>query len=220
MCQRSHADPRGRESFGETRCKSETNIKTVINKWLGTSLPWNKDNGLTLKNRNPKILNVFKCQNSLLEYFDTVKKLIEKKMQESIVIKFLVSAGKSCQTMQGTGQTKRSGNSPMLRTGQLANGCQFWQKVKDKRKCFNIAWTRTTLINSCTFEQSKDIQEVQSILPCKTVYFNQKILPSIFITSETEKNWGQQWIMVFDSRRSQSQNGQTSCILHCCESDG
>ena len=25
----------GRESFGETRCKSETNIKTVINKWLG-----------------------------------------------------------------------------------------------------------------------------------------------------------------------------------------
>ena len=23
-----------RESFGETRCKSEANIKTVINKWL------------------------------------------------------------------------------------------------------------------------------------------------------------------------------------------
>ena len=32
ICQRSHADPRGRVSFGETRCKSETNIKTVINK--------------------------------------------------------------------------------------------------------------------------------------------------------------------------------------------
>ena len=26
---------RGRGSFGETRCKGETNIKTVINKWLG-----------------------------------------------------------------------------------------------------------------------------------------------------------------------------------------
>ena len=24
----------------------------------------------------------------------------------------------------------------------------------------------------------------------------------------------------FDSRRSQSQNRQTSCVLHCCESDG
>ena len=31
----SHTDPRGRERFGETRCRSETNIKTVINKWLG-----------------------------------------------------------------------------------------------------------------------------------------------------------------------------------------
>ena len=40
----------------------------------GTLLLWNKDNGLTLKYRNPKILIVFKCQNSLLEYFDTVKK--------------------------------------------------------------------------------------------------------------------------------------------------
>ena len=35
ICQRSHADPRGRESFGEARCKDETNIKTAINKWLG-----------------------------------------------------------------------------------------------------------------------------------------------------------------------------------------
>ena len=26
------------KSFGETRCKSETNIKTVINQWCGTLL--------------------------------------------------------------------------------------------------------------------------------------------------------------------------------------
>ena len=32
--QRIHADPRGRESFGETRCKSKTNTETVISKWL------------------------------------------------------------------------------------------------------------------------------------------------------------------------------------------
>ena len=35
ISQRSHTDPRGRESFWETRCKSETKIKTVINKWMG-----------------------------------------------------------------------------------------------------------------------------------------------------------------------------------------
>ena len=34
ICQRSHADPRGRESFWETLCKSKTNTKTVINEWL------------------------------------------------------------------------------------------------------------------------------------------------------------------------------------------
>ena len=37
-------------------------------------------------------------------------------------------------------------------------------------------------------EQSKDIQEVQSILHCETMYCNQKVSPSIVITSETEKN--------------------------------
>ena len=35
ICQRSDADPRGRESFRETTCKSKTNTGTVINKWLG-----------------------------------------------------------------------------------------------------------------------------------------------------------------------------------------
>ena len=33
--QRSDADPRGRESFRETTCKSKTNTGTFINKWLG-----------------------------------------------------------------------------------------------------------------------------------------------------------------------------------------
>ena len=44
-------------------------------------------------------------------------------------------------------------------------------------------------------------------------------LPSIFTTSETERIEvnSEPW---FDSRRSQSQKGQTICILHCCESDG
>ena len=40
--------------------------------------PLDRDNGLTLKYRNPKILIVFKCQNSLLDCFDTVNKFIEK----------------------------------------------------------------------------------------------------------------------------------------------
>ena len=46
----------------------------------------------------------------------------------------------------------------------------------------------------CTFEPFKDIQEqlilemFVSTLHCKTMYCYQRILPTIFITSETEGN--------------------------------
>ena len=134
---------------------------------VGTLLLRNRDNALTLKYRNPKILFVWKCSNSLLDYLDTVKKLIEKKMQESIKTKSLMTAVKNFQTRQDVGQTKWRSNLPMFDVGQLTNGCQFWQKVEDRRKGFSIAWIRIILIESCTFEQFKDSQEVQSILHCK-----------------------------------------------------
>ena len=47
--------------------------------------------------------------------------------------------------------------------------------MEDRRKGSNIAWTRTILRNSCTFEPAKDIREVQSILHCKTMYCYQKM---------------------------------------------
>ena len=52
----------------------------------------NRDNGLTLKYRNRRMLIVFKRQNSLLDCFDTVNKFVEKKMVESIATKLLVNA--------------------------------------------------------------------------------------------------------------------------------
>ena len=115
-------------------------------------------------------------------------------MVESITTKLLLNARRSYQTIQDIGQTKWCSNTPMLRIGHLTHGYQFWRKVEDRSKGFNIAWTRTILRNSYTLEQHKHIQEVQSILHYKTMYCYQKVLPSIFITSETEKNWGQWWI--------------------------
>ena len=96
-------------------------------------------------------------------------------MEESITTKLLKNARKGHQTIQDIGQTKWRSNSPLLRIGHLKNDDQFWQKVEDRRKGFNIAWTRTVLRSSCTFEQPKDIQEVQSILHCKTMYCYQKV---------------------------------------------
>ena len=212
ICQRSHADPRGRGSFGETRCKSEPIRKP-------SSFRLDRENGRTLKHRSQMILAVFKCRNSSLDYYDTVKEFNEKLMEQSITTKLLMNARKSNSTIMNIGQLTQRRNSSMPHIGRLLNGYLFWQKVEDKRKGFKIVWTRTILRNSCTFEQSKDIQEVQSILHCKTMYCYQKILPSILSRRKRKrivvnsKPW-------FDSRRSQSQNGETSCVLHCCESDG
>ena len=50
-----------------------------------------------------RILIVFKCQNSSLDYIDTVKKFIEKMMERS---KLLMNARKSNPTIQDIGQTK------------------------------------------------------------------------------------------------------------------
>ena len=81
ICQRSHADLRGRKSFGvKPAAKARLNISTFINKWCGTLLLLNRENGLTLKHWNPRIFIVCKCRNSALDYFDTVKKFIEKEI--------------------------------------------------------------------------------------------------------------------------------------------
>ena len=63
-------------------------------------------NGLTLNYRNPRILIIFQCLKSLLDFFDTVNKSIEKKMQESITTKLLIGVRMSYPTTQDIGQTR------------------------------------------------------------------------------------------------------------------
>ena len=53
--------------------------------------------------------------------------------------KLLMNASESNPTILDVGQLRGRRNSSMLRIGRLKNGCQFWQKVEDKRKGFNIA---------------------------------------------------------------------------------
>ena len=62
----------------------------------------------------------------------------------------------------------------------LAEWISVLAKGGGQKKGFQDCWTRTILWNSCNFEQSKDIQEVQSILHCKKMYCYQKILPSFY----------------------------------------
>ena len=66
-------------------------------------------------------------------------------MQESIMTKLLMNAGKSYRTTQDIGETKWCSNSPMLRIGYLKKWFAVLARVEDRRKGFNIAWTRTIL---------------------------------------------------------------------------
>ena len=97
---------------------------------VGALLLWNRDNGSTLEHRNQMILFVFKCQNSLFDYFDS--QYVNRQDDGAVHCdKILMNARKSYQTIQDI--------------GQLTNEYQFWRKVEDRRKGFNIAWTRTIL---------------------------------------------------------------------------
>ena len=74
--------------------------------WDFTFLLWNRDNGLTLKYGNPRIVTVFKCRNSSLDHFDRVNKFIEKKMEESFTSKLLMNARESNSTILNIGQSR------------------------------------------------------------------------------------------------------------------
>ena len=111
-------------------------------------------------------------------------------------------------------------SSTVLRNGYLKIWNQLWQKEEERRRDFNTAWIQTLPINSCTFEQFKDIQEIMIlILQCKTMYCNRKDLPSTSTTSGTRvkliliKKW-------INSRRKKPQERKTCGVLHYSESDG
>ena len=83
-------------------------------------------------------LAFFKCRNSSLDYYDTVKEFNEKLMEQSITTKLLMNARKSNSTIMNIGQLTQRRNSSTLHSGRLLNGYLFWQKLEDKRKGFNI----------------------------------------------------------------------------------
>ena len=68
----------------------------------------------------------------------------------------------------------------------LRLGSASWQKQEDKRKGFSTAWTPFLPNISCISEQSRDIQEVLSlILHCKTMCCCPMTSPSTSTTSGT-----------------------------------
>ena len=69
-----------------------------------TLFRWDRENGTTLKNKDPRNLITSICRNSWLNYFDA-RKLIER-MPEFFMIELLMNARKCYQMIQDIGQTK------------------------------------------------------------------------------------------------------------------
>ena len=59
---------------------------------------------IDIETQEPMVRITYKCQNSSLDYFDTVNKFIEKKMEQSIATKLLMNARRSNPTIQDIGQ--------------------------------------------------------------------------------------------------------------------
>ena len=116
------------------------------------------------------------CQKPSSECYDTINQSLEEAMEQSTTVTSSKSAGSRSPTT--------------LRNGYLKIGYQLWQKEEERRKDFNIARIQTLPNNSCTLEQSKDIQKkMLLILSCETMYCYRKDLSSTSTTSGTRMSW-------------------------------
>ena len=179
----SHVDPRGRNSFGETRCKSVTNTKTVINKRCVNFIP--------IEHRKWMDIETQESNDPLL--FSSVK------------------IHHSTTTTQSKSSTRRWWSihlCPYYWWMQEKQIRQNWILVSWEeegiRQCsalvdwkMDIKRWRTKEKVSILFESERSSKKIlylratqghsgRTINPA-SMYFYHKAFPSIFITSETKK---------------------------------
>ena len=97
-----------------------------------------KEDGLTLKYKIPKIHIASKCRNSSRIYYDT-KMLDEKEMPEFLIVESLKNARKSCQKIRAavlvSEQTDRSSG-------------KWWWKLEKVSILLETRWSGQTLVPS------------------------------------------------------------------------
>ena len=77
----------------------------------------------------------------------------------------------------------------MLRIGRLKTNISSGKRWRTKETGSMLIESELPSSFLVHFEQFKDIQEVQSILHCQTLYCYQKVFPRIILTSETEQEF-------------------------------
>ena len=167
-----------------------------------------KDNGLTLKDRNPRIFVVLIVKNASLDFFDTVKQ-VDREEDGGVHHDQVIDECKKKQP-DNTGywsdeMQKHFVNAPHWSIYLAKGGGQ----KKRFQCCLNPHYPHQFLYLRAI--QGHSGSTANPILQDTVrIYLSRRKWKRIEVNGES-------W---FDSRRSQSQNRQTSCVLHCCESDG
>ena len=137
---RCNADPRGRESFGETRCKSETKIKTVINKWLGLYSDWTE----TMDGHwNTGIQGSLLFSSVEIHHSTTTtqsKSLSRRKWSSPLWPSCWWIQEKAIRQMLNIGQTRWRSTSSMFSNGRQKNWVSVLAKGGGEKKRFQYCW--------------------------------------------------------------------------------
>ena len=135
-------------------------------------IPTGQRKWMDIETQEPMILIVLKFRNSSLDYYDTVKKFIEKMMEQSIMTQLLVNARKSNSTTVNIGQLRGRRNSSMLRVGRLKVDISSGKRWRTKEKAsMDQLYRRESVIlrprdvlkaNSQCVSQDQPAQEARS----------------------------------------------------------
>ena len=150
------------------------------------------------------ILIVFKCRNSSLDYYDTVKKFIEKMMEQSIMTTVI----DECKKKQfdyteywSVERKKEFVNAPHWPIEKWISVLAKGGPKKRFQYCLNPSYLHQFLYSSSNSRTFRKYHLSCSARQCTVTRRFYRVRRRIEVNSEP-------W---FDFRRSQSQKGQTSC---------
>ena len=159
------------------------------------------------------ILIVFKCQNSSLDYNDTIKKFIEKKMEQSIMTKLLMNANRKYWILVNWNEER------LCYCTELVNWQMGISSGKRRRTEEKVSIMLENELSSSIplpsnnprpakkYNQSCIARQCTVTRRFYRVFSSRRKRKRIEVNSES-------W---FDSKKNQSQNKQTRCVLHYCD---
>ena len=220
MSEKPYRSKRKRKLRRNPRCKSETDIKTVINKWLGLyshsaeTMDWHWNTGTQWS----LLFSSVKIHHSITS---TQSKSLSRRKWRSPLHDQVIDECKKKQSDNAgywSDEMKKDFvNAPHWSIEKWISVLSKGGGQKRKVSIFLESEISSSILvpssNPRTFRkynQSCIARQCTVMRRFCRVYLSRRKRKRIEVNCES-------W---FDSRRTQSKNRQTSCVLQCCESDG